>query len=69
MTNQEKIDYYKALSMEELKKILKEEKLEEIDIIIASVALTDKQFEQGMCYTTQEVMENIFAKNKLVREC
>ena len=68
MTNEEKMEYYKTLSMEELEKILNDDKLKESDILLASVALTDKQFELGMYYTTEEVMENLFGKNKLVRE-
>ena len=68
MTNEEKMEYYKTLSMEELEKILNDDKLKESDILLASVALTDKQFELGMYYTTEEVIENLFGKNKLVRE-
>lgn len=69
MSNEEKMEYYKTLSLEELEDILKDDKIEESDMLLASIVLTDKQYEQGMYYTTEEVMENIFGKNKLVREC
>ncbi len=69
MTNEEKKEYYKSLSMEELEKIVKEDKLDESDIIIASVILGDRQYELGMYYTTEEVLEHIFGENRMAREC
>lgn len=68
MTSQEKIEYYKTLSMEELEKIADDPYVDISDMRIASVILTDKQFELGMWYTTEEIMEEIFGKNKMVKE-
>ena len=68
MTNEEKIEYYKTLSMEELEKIADDPNVDISDMRIASVILTDRQYELGMCYTTEEVKESIFGKNTLVKE-
>lgn len=68
MTNQEKIAYYKTLSMEELEKIADDPNISISDMRIASVILGEKQFELGMYYSTDELMESIFGKNKLVRK-
>ena len=68
MTNQEKIAYYKTLSMEELEKIADDPNISISDMRIASVILGEKQFELGMYYSTDELMESIFGKNKLIRK-
>ena len=68
MTNQEKIAYYKTLSMEELEKTVDDPNISISDMRIASVILGEKQFELGMYYSTDELMESIFGKNKLVRK-
>ena len=68
MTNQEKIAYYKTLSMEELEKIADDPNVDISDMRIASIELGRKQEEAGMLYTTCEVLESIFGKNKVVTE-
>ena len=52
MTNQEKIAYYKTLSMEELEKIADDPNISISDMRIASVILGENQFELGMYYST-----------------
>lgn len=66
MTNEEKIQCYRQKTIEELEKILNDPSSTESDIIIASVELGTKQYELGMYYTTEEVLENIFGKTRMV---
>lgn len=68
MTNEEKIAYYKTLSMEELERIADDPNSSISDMRIASIELGRKQFELGMYYSTDELMESIFGKDKLVRK-
>ena len=67
MTNQEKIQYYRSKTIEELEEILKNPNLPESDVIIASIEQQHKEEELGIAvyYTTEEVMESIFGKAKL----
>ena len=67
MTNQEKIQYYRSKTIEELEEILKNPDLPESDAIIASIEHNHKEDELGIAqyYTTEEVMEAIFGKAKL----
>lgn len=67
MTNQEKIQYYRSKTIEELEEILKNPNLPESDAIIASIEQQHKEEELGIAvyYTTEEVMESIFGKAKL----
>ena len=67
MTNQEKIQYYRSKTIEELEEILKNPNLPESDSIIASIEQQHKEEELGIAvyYTTEEVMESIFGKAKL----
>lgn len=67
MTNQEKIQYYRSKTIEELEEILKNPNLPESDVIIASIEHNHKEDELGIAvyYTTEEVMEAIFDKAKL----
>ena len=67
MTNQEKIQYYRSKTIEELEEILKNPNLPESDAIIATIEHNHKEDELGIAqyYTTEEVMEAIFGKAKL----
>jgi len=67
MTNEEKIQYYRSKTIEELEEILKNPNLPESDVIIASIEHNHKEEELGIAeyYTTEEVMESIFGKVKL----
>ena len=62
MTNEEKIQYYRSKSVEELREILNNTDLPESDVIIATIEKQDKEEELGIAkyYTTEEVLENIF---------
>lgn len=66
MTNKEKIESYRQKTIEELEQILKDPNSTESDIVIASVELGNKQYELGMYYTTEELLEKMFGKAKLV---
>ena len=65
MTNEEKIKSYREKSMEELEKIAYDSNSSLSDMRIASIELGRKQYEQGMYYSTEEVLENIFGKNNM----
>lgn len=67
MTNQEKIQYYRSKTIEELEEILENPNLPESDVIIASIEHNHKEDELGIAvyYTTEQVMEEIFGKVKL----
>ena len=69
MTNEEKIKSYREKSMEELEKIAYDSNSSLSDMRIASIELGRKQYDQGMYYSTEEVLENIFGKNNMAREC
>ena len=68
MTNEEKIQCYRKKTIAELEEILNNPNSTESDIVIASMELADKEDEQGIAvyYTTEEVLEHIFGKSKLV---
>ena len=67
MTNEEKIQYYRSKTIEELREILKNPDLPESDAIIASIEHNHKEDELGIAvyYTTEEVLESVFGKVKL----
>jgi len=67
MTNEEKLKMYREMKRDELEKILEEEKYNEEDIIIASIALGEKDIIEGNYYTTEEVLESIFGKNSMAK--
>ena len=69
MSNEEKILCFRKKTMEELEEILSNPNSSESDIVIASVELGTKQYELGMYYTTEEVLENVFGKTKMVKNC
>lgn len=71
MSNEEKIQYYRNKTIEELEKILKNPNLPESDSIIATIEMQDKEEELGTAthYTTEEVLENIFGKSRMVENC
>lgn len=55
MSNEEKIQYYRQKTVEELRKIIRDETMDESDIIIASIELGNKNYELGNVYTFEEV--------------
>lgn len=71
MTNEEKIQYYRQKTIEELEEILSNPNLPESDAIIATFEKQDKEEELGIAeyYTTEEVLEHIFGKSKMVESC
>lgn len=68
MSNEEKIQYYRSKTIEELDHILKDPELEESDVIIATIESNNKKLAAGtaITYTTEEVLENIFGKASMV---
>ena len=71
MINEEKIKSYREKTIEELEEILNNPNSTESDIIIASIEKQDKEIALGTMeyYTTEEVLENIFGKAKMVETC
>ena len=71
MTNQEKIQYYRSKTVEELEEILDNPNLPESDSIIATIEKHHKEDELGISvyYTTEEVLGHIFGKAKLAWRC
>lgn len=67
MRDEQKIQYYRSKTLEELREILKNPDLPESDAIIASIEHNHKEDELGIAkyYTTEEVLESIFDKVKL----
>lgn len=67
MRDEEKIQYYRSKTIEELREILKNPDLPESDAIIASIEHNHKEDELGIAvyYTTEEVLESVFGKVKL----
>ena len=62
-----KLEDFESMTREELKEFLNEEKLhEEKEIIIASIELGKRDKAEGKFYSTEEVLEHIFGKNKMV---
>lgn len=55
MSNEEKIKYYRQKTVEELRKIIRDETTDESDIIIASIELGNKNYELGNVHTFEEV--------------
>ncbi len=66
MTNQEKIQEFRKMSKEELRKIARDNTRSEEDIIIASIELGEKEIKDGNYFTTEEVLANIFGRNRMV---
>ncbi len=66
LTNQEKIQKFRKMSKEELRKIARDNTKCEEDIIIASIELGEKEIKDGNYFTTEEVLTNIFGKNRMV---
>lgn len=71
MSNAEKIKAYREKTIEELQEIMNNPNSAESDIVIASMELADKEDELGISvyYTTEEVLEHIFGKSKMVENC
>lgn len=67
MRDEQKIQYYRSKTLEELREILKNPDLPESDVVIASIEHNHKEDELGIAkyYTTEEVLESIFGKVKL----
>lgn len=68
MTNEEKIKLFREKTIEELDEILNNPNSTESDIVIASFEKADKEDELGISkyYTTEEVLEYIFGRAKVV---
>lgn len=62
MTNEEKIQYYRNKTIDELEEVLNQPNLPESDVVIATFEKHDKEDKLGIAkyYTTEEVLENIF---------
>lgn len=71
MHNEEKIQCYRQKTIEELKEILNDPNSTEEDIVIATFEMQDKEEKLGIAvhYTTEEVLEHIFGKNRMVGNC
>ena len=71
MTNEEKIKIFRQKTIEELDVILNNPNSTESDIIIATIEKQDKEEELGIAihYTTEEVLEHIFGKTRVVESC
>ena len=62
-----KLEDFESMTREELEEFLNEEKLhEEKEIIIASIELGKRDKAEGKFYSTEEVLEHIFGKNRMV---
>lgn len=68
MRNEQKIQYYRSKTVEELQELACDYNLPESDAVIVAVELNHKEEELGIAeyYTTEEVMEHIFGKNRMV---
>ena len=69
MTSAEKIQKFRKMSKEELRKIARDNTRNEEDIIIASIELGRKEKKDGNYFTTEQVVENIFGRNYMVNWC
>jgi len=67
MTNQEKIQYYRSKTIEELEELENDQSLPESDSIIVTIEKQHKEEALGIAeyFTTEEVVEAIFGKAKL----
>ena len=67
MRDEQKIQYYRNKTVEELEELVNDPNLPESDAIIATIELHHKEDELGISvyYTTEEVLEHIFGKAKL----
>ena len=62
-----KLEDFENMTIEELEEFLNEEELhEEKEIIIASIELGKRDKAEGKYYSTEEVLEHIFGKNRMV---
>ena len=66
MPSAEKIQKFRKMSKEELRKIARDNTRNEEDIIIASIELGRKEKKDGNYFTTEQVLENIFGRNYMV---
>ena len=71
MRNEQKIQYYRSKTVEELQELSYDYNLPESDAVIVAVELNHKEEELDIAkyYTTEEVMEHIFDKNRMVQYC
>lgn len=69
MRDEQKIQYYRSKTVEELRELAHDYNLPESDAVIVAVELNHKEEELGIAeyYTTEEVMEHIFGKNRMVQ--
>lgn len=62
-----KLEDFENMTREELEEFLNEEELhEEKEIIIASIELGKRDKAERKYYSTEEVLEHIFGKNRMV---
>lgn len=62
-----KLEDFENMTREELEEFSNEEELhEEKEIIIASIELGKRDKAEGKYYSTEEVLEHIFGKNRMV---
>ena len=71
MRNEEKIQAFRKKTIEELQEILDNPNSTEEDIVIATFELQDKEEALGISihYTTEEVLEHIFGRSRMVGNC
>ena len=63
MTSEEKVQKFRKMSKEELRKIARDNTKNEEDIIIASIELGRKEKKDGNYFTMEQVLENIFGRD------
>lgn len=68
MTGDERIEEFKKLSREELRRIATDPFSSEIDFIAASVELGHRDIVAGNVYTPEEVLEHVLGKNNMVNK-
>ena len=69
MTNEEKIQEYRKMSKDELRKISHDYTRSEEDIIIASIELGKKEKADAEYYTTKQVLERVYGRDYMVKGC
>jgi len=68
MTNEEKIEKFKKMTKEELRKIARDPYANESDMIIASIELGHRDIAEGNVYTTEEVLEHVLGRNNMANK-
>ena len=65
MSGDERIEEFKKLSNEELRRISRDPYSSESDFIIASVELGHRNIAEGKVYTSKQVLENVLGRNNM----